>query len=53
MKIKIGYDIGYGADVPTPMVIMLNAHPSRQGDLVGIEQISTAPEAPIDRKSVV
>ena len=47
MKIKIGYDIGYGADVPTPMVIMLNVHPSRQGDLVGIEQISTAPEAPI------
>ena len=33
MKIRIGYDIGYGADVPTPMVIMLNVHPSRQGDL--------------------
>ena len=47
MKIRIGYDIGYGADVPTPMVIMLNVHPSRQGDLVGIEQISTAPYTPI------
>ena len=47
MKISIGYDIGYGADVPTPMVIMLNVHPSRQDDLIGAEQITTQPNAPI------
>ena len=47
MQISIGYDIGYGADVPTPMVIMLNVHPSRLGDLVGTEQIATEPAAPI------
>ena len=42
MQIRIGYDIGYGADLATPMVIMLNVHPSRHGDLVGIEDITTA-----------
>jgi transglutaminase-like putative cysteine protease len=47
MQIRIGYDIGYGADLATPMVIMLNVHPSRHGDLVGTEEISTAPYAPI------
>ena len=33
--------------LPTPMVIMLNVHPSRQGDLVGVEEITTAPYTPI------
>jgi transglutaminase-like putative cysteine protease len=47
MKIKIGYDIGYGAELPTPMVIMLKVHPSRQGDLVGVEEIATEPYTPI------
>jgi transglutaminase-like putative cysteine protease len=47
MQISIGYDIGYGADVPTPMVTMLNVHPSRHADLVGFEQVTTEPYAPI------
>ncbi|MGV3633155.1 MAG: transglutaminase-like domain-containing protein [Pseudorhodoplanes sp.] len=47
MQIRIGYDIGYGAEAATPMLIMLNVHPSRHGDLVGIEEITTAPYAPI------
>ena len=47
MQIRIGYDIGYGADAATPMVIMLNVHPSRHGDLVGTEMITTAPDTPI------
>ncbi len=45
MQIRIGYDIGYGAEAPTPMVIMLNVHPSRHGDLVGTEEVTTAPYA--------
>ncbi len=47
MQIRIGYDIGYGADLATPMVIMLNVHPSRHGDLIGTEDITTAPHTPI------
>ena len=47
MKIMIGFDIGYGADVPTPMVIMLSVHPSRHDDLIGVETITTQPDAPI------
>jgi hypothetical protein len=33
MKIKIGFEIAFDALQPTPMVILLNVHPSRQGDL--------------------
>jgi len=47
MLIKVGYDIGFGADVPTPMIIMLNIHPSRHGDIVGTERVTTAPDVPI------
>ncbi len=47
MQIKIGYDIGYGADLATPMVIMLNVHPSRHADVVGTEVITTNPQTPI------
>ncbi len=47
MRIKIGFDIGYGADVPTPMVIMLNIHPSRRADLIGTDDIIGDPPTPI------
>ena len=47
MQIKIGYDIGYGADLATPMVFMLNVHPSRHADIVGTEVITTDPQTPI------
>ncbi|MGE0604805.1 MAG: transglutaminase family protein, partial [Xanthobacteraceae bacterium] len=30
MQIKIGFDIVYECTQPTPMVLMLNVHPSRQ-----------------------
>ncbi len=47
MKIKVGYDIGYGTTQPTPMLIMLSIHPSRQHDIVGKEEISCSGGTPI------
>ena len=47
MKIKIGFEIAFGALQPTPMVILLNVHPSRQGDLLTSDQITTSPLVPI------
>jgi transglutaminase-like putative cysteine protease len=47
MLIKTGFEIEYGAESPTPMVIMLNIHPSRVHDLVGPEVIVTEPHVPI------
>ncbi|MES1155657.1 MAG: transglutaminase family protein [Pseudorhodoplanes sp.] len=47
MQIKIGFDIGFGAALATPMVIMLSIHPSRHGDIVGTETITAEPHTPI------
>jgi transglutaminase-like putative cysteine protease len=47
MQIKVGYDIGYGTQQPTPMVIMLSIHPSRRSDIVGIEAIACDPSVPM------
>ena len=43
MKIKIGFEIAFEAPQPTPMVILLNVHPSRQSDLLTSDQITTSP----------
>ena len=42
MKIKIGFEIAFDAPQPTPMVILLNIHPSRQADLLTPDQITTS-----------
>ena len=47
MLINIGFDIGYTAPQPTPMVVMLSVHPSRVADLVQPENIVCDPPAPI------
>jgi transglutaminase-like putative cysteine protease len=39
MEIKVGFEISYYAVNPTPMVTMLNIHPSRFADIVGIETV--------------
>lgn len=46
MQIRIGYDIVYEFTQPTPMVLMLNVHPSRQADLEAPDTIQFAPEIP-------
>ena len=47
MEIKVGFEIAYAAVQPTPMVTMLNIHPSRFADIVGTESIITEPNVPI------
>ncbi|MDB5567492.1 MAG: transglutaminase family protein, partial [Tardiphaga sp.] len=47
MEIRVGFEITYAAAQPTPMVTMLNIHPSRHGDIVGTESITTEPNVPI------
>src|SRR6202022_3691471 len=47
MEIKVGFDISYTSIQPTPMVIMLSIHPSRQKDIIGTETIVAEPNGPI------
>jgi transglutaminase-like putative cysteine protease len=47
MLIRVGFEITYASPVPTPMVTMLSIHPSRYGDIVGTESITTTPNVPI------
>ena len=47
MEIKVGFEISYTAVQPTPMVIMLSIHPSRQKDIIGTETIVAEPNVPI------
>lgn len=46
MLIRIGYDIEFEVPAPTPMLLMLNVHPSRFGSLRGAEQLTIDPFVP-------
>ena len=39
MKIRIGYEITYDCPQPTPMILVLSVHPSRQADLLTAQRI--------------
>lgn len=47
MRIEVGFDIAYETTASTPMVTLLNIHPSRAGDIVGREVLATSPQVPI------
>jgi len=47
MKIRIGCDLTYTCAAPTPMVLMLNVHPSRAGDLLAPDLIEVTPPRPL------
>jgi transglutaminase-like putative cysteine protease len=47
MIIRVGYDIVFELRAPTPMVVLLNLHPSRSADLPAPDRILTEPEVPI------
>jgi transglutaminase-like putative cysteine protease len=47
MKIRIGFEIVHEFPQPTPMLLMLNVHPSREMDLIRADRIDAAPYAPI------
>ena len=47
MQIRIGFDIAYECQQPTPMLLALNVHPSRQHDLLIPDTLRSDPELPI------
>lgn len=47
MKIRIGYELTYQSQHPTPMILVLNVHFSRVSDLVAADHIVTNPSIPI------
>jgi transglutaminase-like putative cysteine protease len=49
MKIRVGFDFVYEFVARTPMVLMLNVHPSRAADIIRPDQISTSPALPVTR----
>ncbi|MET0293004.1 MAG: transglutaminase family protein [Steroidobacteraceae bacterium] len=46
MLIRAGYDITYQFPQPTPMILALNIHYSRAGDLVRTDNLVTEPSVP-------
>ena len=49
MKIRTGFDITFESVQPTPMILMLNVHPSRVPDLVTPETVTFDPPVPVYR----
>jgi transglutaminase-like putative cysteine protease len=47
MKIRVGCDLTYECAAPTPMVLMLNVHPTRAADLLAPDLIRVAPLRPL------
>ena len=47
MQIRAGYEIVYDFPQPTPMILTLNIHYSRAGDLVGPDHLITHPVVPM------
>lgn len=43
MLIRAGYELVYKCPRPTPMVLVLNVHPSRQADLVTVQKLQFTP----------
>jgi transglutaminase-like putative cysteine protease len=46
MQIRAGYELIYDFPQPTPMVLMLNIHHTRAGDIVVPDQMTTDPVVP-------
>jgi transglutaminase-like putative cysteine protease len=49
MKIRVGFEFAYEFVAPTPMVLMLNVHPSRATDLIKPDQLCVTPTLPMTR----
>jgi transglutaminase-like putative cysteine protease len=43
MRIRVGFDLTYESAVYTPMIFMLNVHPSRAADLITPDRLRIAP----------
>lgn len=46
MRIRLGYDIGYWFERPTPMIVTLNVHHSRISDLERADAMMVSPATP-------
>jgi len=49
MQIRVGYELIYDCPQPTPMMLMLNIHESRAGDLIVPDILRTDPAIPISQ----
>jgi transglutaminase-like putative cysteine protease len=49
MRIRAGYEIAYECPQPTPMLALLNVHPSRRPDLETPDAIRTEPHLPVSQ----
>lgn len=47
MKIKTGFELVLSFPQPTPLLMMLNVHPSRELDLIAPDTVKAWPETPI------
>lgn len=47
MQIRAGYEIAYDCPVPTPLLLLLNVHPSRRQDLVTHDTVYVEPNVPL------
>ncbi|WP_346324059.1 transglutaminase family protein [Emcibacter sp. SYSU 3D8] len=47
MQIRVGYDLIYECCQPTPMIVTLNIHPDRAGDIIVPDTMSTDPQVPL------
>jgi transglutaminase-like putative cysteine protease len=47
MLLKIGYDLEFESQTPTPMILLLYVHPERARDLKEPEQLITEPDVPV------
>src|SRR5262249_4160591 len=49
MQIRVGFEVVYEFAARTPVVLMLNVHPSRAGDMIESDQLRIAPALPVTR----
>ena len=47
MQIRVGYELIYDCPQPTPMILSVNIHHSRAGDIVVPDQMTTTPPVPV------
>jgi hypothetical protein len=47
MKIRVGYELIYDFPQPTPMIMVLGAHPTRASDIIVSDALQTDPAVEI------
>ena len=47
MKISVGYEMAFECERPTPMLLTVNVHPSREADLIVPDRLQCEPAVPV------